>query len=112
MPMPAPIMMPLESWSKARTYSSVVQAGVFEKHMDVNDALSQQIPPVRLPSEGGSGSSDIASFTAAIDAAQAASTTQLVPPKSKRLAMRPAMTLLGSPGNAFSSQPTNAFLYL
>ena len=38
--------------------------------------------------------------------AQAASTTQLVPPRSKRLAMRPAATLPSRPGKEFSCQGT------
>jgi len=38
--------------------------------------------------------------------AQAASTTQLVPCRSRRLAMRPATTLPSSPGNEFSCQGT------
>ena len=38
--------------------------------------------------------------------AQAASTTQLVPPRSSRLAIRPATTLPSRPGNEFSCQAT------
>ena len=38
--------------------------------------------------------------------AQAASMTQLVPPRSRRLAIRPAATLPSRPGKEFSCQPT------
>ena len=44
-------------------------------------------------------------FTALNEAAQAASTTEFIPPKSKRLVIRPDITLPNIPGNEFSFQP-------
>ena len=105
MPIPSPIIMPLESASKGRISSLVVNAGVLENDIYINGELSQQTPPEIITSERYSSKSETANLIAASDPAQAASTTQLVPPKSKRLAIRPAMTLPNMPGKEFSSQP-------
>ena len=110
MPMPSPTNMPFESSSNGRMSSLVVNAGVFEKDMYINGELSQQTPPEIITSERYSSKSETAILIAANEPAHAASTTQLVPPKSKRLAIRPAITLPSMPGNEFSSQPMYAFL--
>ena len=105
MPIPSPIIMPLESLSNGRISSPVVKAGVLENDMYINGELSQHTPPEIMTSERYSSKSETANLIAAKEPAQAASTTQLVPPKSKRLAIRPEITLPNMPGNEFSSQP-------
>ena len=72
--------------------------------MYMNGELSQQIPPDNIISERYSNKSETAILIADKEPAQAASTTQLVPPKLKRFAIRPAITLPNIPGNEFSSQ--------
>ena len=52
----------------------------------------------------------IAILNAPSELAQAASTTQFIPPKFKRLAIRPEMTLANIPGKAFSSHSTYPLL--
>ena len=64
------------------------------------------MPPVMAMSTRPALSSNAARWTALNELAQAASTTQLVPPRSKRFAMRPAATLPNKPGNEFSCQGT------
>ena len=81
-----------------------MNAGVLENDMYMKGELSQQIPPDNIISERYSNKSDTAILIAAKEPAQAASTTQLVPPRLKRLAIRPAITLPNIPGNEFSSQ--------
>ena len=49
-------------------------------------------------------------FNEESELAQAASTTQLVPCRSRRLAIRPATTLPNRPGNEFSCQGTKPSL--
>ena len=68
--------------------------------------LSVSTPPVNIMSARYSVSSLMAIFRAARELAQAASTTQLVPPRSSRLAILPATTLASIPGKAFSSHST------
>ena len=65
--------------------------------------LSVSTPPVIMVFALYSSKSLMAIFIAAKEPAQAASTTQLVPPRSKRFATRPAMTLPNIPGNEFST---------
>ena len=84
--------------------SLVVNAGVFEKLMYIDGELSVHTPPVIIMSLRPSTNSVIAMRIAAKEPAHAASTTQFMPPKSKRLAIRPAITLPSEPGNEFSSQ--------
>ena len=102
--MPSPITMPFESASKGLASSSVVNAGVLLKLRYIKGELSVSTPPVIIKLERCSNSSLTAIFMAAKEPAQAASTTQLIPPKSKRLATRPAITLPNIPGNEFSTQ--------
>ena len=61
-------------------------------------------PPVITRSDWPEASSLTAVDSAASELAQAASVTQLVPPRSSRLAIRPATTLPSSPGNVDSCQ--------
>ena len=105
MPIPSPTNIPFESSSNGRISSLVVNAGVFENDIYMNGELSQHTPPEIITSERYSSKSEIAILIAAREPAHAASTTQLVPPKSKRLAIRPAITLPNIPGNEFSSHP-------
>ena len=102
--------MPFESLSNGRISSLVVKAGVLENDMYIKGELSQQTPPEIITSDLCSSRSEMANLIAASELAQAASTTQLVPPKSNRLAIRPAITLPNIPGNEFSSQSIYAFL--
>src|SRR5690554_326195 len=104
MPIPSPTIMPFDSSSKGRILSPSVKAGVLEKDIYIKGELSQQIPPEIITSLRYSSKSLTAMRIAAKEPAQAASTTQLVPPKSKRLAIRPATTLPNMPGKEFSSQ--------
>ena len=104
MPIPSPIIIPFESTSNGRISSLVVNAGVLANDIYIKGELSQQTPPEIITSERYSNKSDTASLMADNELAQAASTTQLVPPKSKRLAIRPAITLPNIPGKEFSSQ--------
>ena len=71
--------------------------------------LSVSTPPVNIISARPSTNSLNAIFIALKEAAQAASTTELIPPKSKRLVIRPDITLPNKPGKEFSFQPTYAF---
>jgi len=80
--------------------------------MYIKGELSQHTPPEIIISERFSSKSETAILIAASDPAQAASTTQFVPPKLKRFAIRPAITFPNKPGNEFSSQGIYAFLNL
>ena len=104
--MPSPIMTPPEFSSKGRGLSPFVKAGVLLKHMYIKGELSASTPPAIIMSERNSSKSLIAIFIALKELAQAASTVQFVPPRFKRLAIRPAMTLPSRPGKEFSSQRT------
>jgi len=103
MPTPSPITIPCESSSNGLGTSSEVNAGVLLKLRNINGELSVSTPPVIIALALYSSKSLIAIFIAASEPAQAASTTQLVPPRSKRLATRPAITLPSIPGNEFST---------
>ena len=63
-------------------------------------------PPVMTRSDWPMVNSATAMATADRLLAQAASVTQLVPPRSRRLAMRPATTLPKIPGNVLSFHST------
>ena len=82
------------------------RAGVLLKHIYMKMSLNVSSPPVTAMSQRPAASSSMARLTAPSELAQAASTTQLVPPRSRRLAIRPAATLPSRPGNEFSCQPT------
>ena len=77
-------------------------AGVFEKHMYMKMSFIVSTPPASTRSLSPRYSSLTPIEIAENDDAHAASVTQLVPPRSSRLAMRPATTLPSSPGNVLS----------
>ena len=68
--------------------------------------LSVSTPPVNIILLRCSTNSLMAIFNAPKELAQAASTTQFVPPKLRRLAILPATTFANIPGKAFSSHFT------
>ena len=109
-PIPSPISIPLESMSNGRMVSSGVKAGVLLNDRYIKGELSVSIPPAIMISLRYSSRSLMAIFIAVSELAQAASSTQLVPPRFSRFATRPAITLPSIPGNEFSSQPMYAFL--
>jgi len=82
------------------------KAGVLEKHMNMKTSLNVSTPPVSTMSARPEISSIAAKWTAPSELAHAASTTQFVPPRSNRLAIRPATTLPRSPGKEFSCHAT------
>ncbi len=104
MPMPSPISVPSASVSKGLMTPVFEKAGVFEKHMYIKIVFSASQPPVIIMSARPATSSSIAARNAASELAHAASTVQFMPPRSSRLAMRPATTLPSMPGKEFSSQ--------
>jgi hypothetical protein len=81
-------------------------AGVLLKQMYMKMSFMVSAPPVMTRSEWPMCSSAMAMDRADRLLAQAASVTQLVPPKSRRLAMRPATTLPKIPGNELSCHST------
>jgi hypothetical protein len=82
-------------------------AGVCEKQRNISTSFSASTPPVSTVSARPLRSSPRAIDSAASELAHAASSAQLVPPRSKRLATRPAMTLPSRPGNVLSCHGTN-----
>ncbi len=112
MPMPSPISVPSLSSSNGRIRPLLEKAGVLEKHRYIRIVFSASQPPVSIRSARPDTSSDTAMCTAASELAQAASTVQLVPPRSNRLAIRPATTLPSMPGKEFSSHGANALVNL
>ena len=81
-------------------------AGVLLKHMYMKMSLKVSMPPVTTMSDFPEASSMEARCSALRELAQAASTTQLVPPRSYCLEMRPATTFPRSPGKEFSCHGT------
>ncbi len=100
--------VPSASSSKGRTRSRLDSAGVFEKHRYIRMVFSASHPPLSIRSARPDASSATAIRSAARELAQAASTVQLVAPRSNRLAIRPATTLPSIPGKEFSSQGAKA----
>ena len=106
MQMPSPRIVP-SAWSENGRQSPVIDsAGVLEKHMYMKMSFMVSVPPVTIRSERPLSSSAIPMRTAANDDAHAASVTQLVPPRSSRLAIRPATTLPSRPGKVLSCHGT------
>ncbi len=106
MPMPSPSMVP-SAWSENGRQSPLwLSAGVLLKHMNMKMSFMVSTPPAMTMSESPRYSSLAAIESAEKAEAQAASVTQLVPPRSRRLAMRPATTLPRSPGKVLSCQGT------
>ena len=106
MPMPSPRMVPSAPASNGLASPLGESAGVLLKHMYMKMSLKVSTPPVRTASARPAASSSAARCTAPSEEAQAASTTQFVPPRFRRLAMRPAMTLPSRPGKEVSFQGT------
>ena len=69
-------------------------------------------PPVSIMSARPSTNSLKAILTALKEAAHAASTTELIPPRSNRFVIRPEITLPSIPGKEFSFHPIYAFFIL
>ena len=106
MPEPSPSMVP-SAWSlKGRQSPDFDSAGVLLKHMYMKMSFIVSAPPVMARSDWPSQSSLTAIESAENDDAHAASVTQFVPPRSRRLAMRPATTLPSTPGKVDSCQGT------
>ena len=81
------------------------KAGVLEKDIYIKGELSVSTPPVSIISALPSTNSLKAILTALREAAQAASTTELMPPRSNLLVILPEITFPNIPGKEFSFQP-------
>ena len=102
MAMPSPSMVP-SAWSEnGRQSPDGLSAGVLLKHMYMKMSFIVSAPPAMARSLSPRRSSFTAMDKAENVLAQAASVTQLVPCRSKRLAMRPATTLPSTPGKVLS----------
>ena len=106
MPSPSPRIVPSAEASNGLAFAGrrqgrrLAEAHVHENVVERIDAAGQTMSARPVVN------SRQARCRALSELAQAASTTQLVPPRSKRLAMRPATTLPSKPGKEFSCQPT------
>ena len=105
-PNPSPISIPSAFSPKGQILPDFEKAGVLLKDIYINGELSVSTPPVSIISQRPSTNSLKAILMALKEAAQAASTTLFIPPKSNRLVIRPDITLPNKPGNEFSFQPT------
>ena len=105
-PSPSPRTVPSASLENGRASPENERTDVLAKHMCMKISFKVSIPPAIIMSLRPEINSRTARLSAARELAQAASTTQLVPPRSNRLAMRPATTLPKSPGKELSCQPT------
>ena len=81
-----------------------LSAVVFAKHSNMNGSFIVSAPPQSTTSLWCSASSSTPILSALKVLAQAASVTQLVPPRSRRLAIRPATTFPRIPGKVLSCQ--------
>ena len=102
MPRPSPSMVPSARSENGRMSSVFESAGVFEKHMYMKMSFMVSTPPAITRSLSPRYNSFTPIEMAENDDAQAASVTQLVPPRSSRFAIRPATTLPSKPGNVLS----------
>ena len=109
-PSPSPRIVPSASALNGRQSPLADSAGVLLKHTNMNGVFSVSTPPVNIRSACPRDSSLIAADSAASEPAQAASTVQLVPCRSKRLAIRPVITLASRPGKVASCHGTNCAL--
>ena len=105
-PRPSPRIVPSPSASNGLALPLGESAGVLLKHIYMKMSLNVSIPPVTTMSALPEESSIPARWSALNELAQAASTTQLVPPRSNCLLIRPATTFPRSPGKEFSCQGT------
>ena len=94
---PSLIAMPFALWSKVRGVPFGDRACVFEKHRKPNGLCTVSMPPAIARLLRPDSSSLTAIEIAANEDAQAASTVKFRPPKSMRLATRPAATLSSVP---------------
>ena len=106
MPMPSPNSVPSALSEKGRQSPDFDSAGVLLKHMYMKMSFMVSAPPAITRSDCPRCSSLTPIEIELKLLAQAASVTQLVPPRSRRLAMRPATTLPSTPGKLLSCQPT------
>ncbi len=106
MPRPSPSSVPSALSLNGRASPVGESAGVLLKHMCMKMSFNVSTPPVSTMSVRPDCSSAMPRCSAPNELAHAASTTQFVPPRSKRFAMPPATTLPNRPGNEFSCQPT------
>ena len=98
--------MPSAESEKGRQSPVGDRAGVLLKHMYMKMSLRASTPPVITRSDCPSCSSLSPIDSDAMELAQAASVTALVPRRSKRFAMRPATTFPSRPGNDDSCHGT------
>ena len=105
--MPSPSSVPSAASENGRQSPVFESAGVLLKHMYMKMSFMVSTPPAMTRSDWPMASSLTAMESAERVLAQAASVTQLVPRRSKRLAMRPATTLPSSPGKDDSCHGTN-----
>ena len=105
-PRPSPRIVPSAFSSKG--FASLVgeRARVLLKHMYMKTSLKVSMPPLITISALPVSNSMLARCMAEKELAHAASTTQLVPPRSSALDMRPATTFPNRPGKEFSCQGT------
>ena len=104
MPKPSPSIVPSPSALKGRQSPVLLSAGVLLKQRYMKMSFMVSAPPQRTTSDEPSRSSFTAIESALKVLAQAASVTQLVPPRFSLLAMRPATTLPSTPGKVASCQ--------
>ena len=104
MPTPSPMIVPSAASENGLQSPDWENAGVLEKHMYIITSLSASTPPVNTRSDSCRYSRCNALCNADSELAHAASTTKLQPPRSSRLATRPATTLPSRPGNVLSIQ--------
>jgi len=97
-------MVPSAASENGRQSPVGERAGVLLKQVNMKMSFRASTPPVMTRSDSPRYSSWAAMVKAPKAEAHAASTTQLVPPRLRRLAMRPATTLPKRPGKLFSSQ--------
>ena len=105
-PNPSPINIPSALSLKGLIFPDFENAGVLEKDIYIKGELSVSTPPVNIISARPSTNSLNAILIALKEAAQAASTTELIPPKSKRFVILPEITFPNKPGKEFSFHPT------
>ena len=102
--MPSPSTVPSASFENGLASPVADKAWVLAKHMCMKMSFKVSTPPVTTISLRPESNSRMARWMALIELAQAASTTQLVPLKSKRLLILPATTFPRRPGKEFSCQ--------
>ena len=105
-PRPSPNIVPSPLASNGLLLPVGDRAGVLLKHMYMKMSLNVSVPPVTTTSAFPVVNSIDARCNALSELAHAASTTQFVPCKSSRFAIRPATTFPNRPGKLFSCHGT------